>query len=173
MNTIIKQIDLIENIKNTLQQQAPEITSCCTADLYPAPIPSQPRTDSFIFNPSIHGGVCSGASYGGNYLDTQINVNMGQSLRIRASGLIHINNGSGFQWSDPNGWTTSPPNNSSCLNISFFPTQLLGRIGSNGTPFTLGTDTTIIANNNGNLLLFLYDTPLSDNIGQWDIVIDH
>lgn len=105
-----------------------------------------------------------------DWVDTDVNVATGDLLTISASGTVwHGRSQTPF---GPNG------NDSSKVRYNNVPgledknhSALIGRIGANGKPFFVGESYEVTAEDEGRLFLGINDLGLTDNGGQFDVVI--
>ncbi len=102
---------------------------------------------------------------------TGISVVPGKTVNIKATGQINVGSpGDGSdKWVGPDGWGNIPAftcNGKPCLYkyaVSDSLGSLIGKIGTNGRPFHVGTSTTVNASESGELLL-----GVNDGISDWN-----
>ncbi len=98
------------------------------------------------------------------YTDTGIDITVGSSLSITASGVIFIT---------PSDTGHTPAGSPSCIATSGFNApgltcwSLIAKIGANGKPFEVGTSTGLSVATSGRLFLGVNDNVFSDNSGSW------
>jgi hypothetical protein len=107
------------------------------------------------------------------WTDTGIILSTNEAVSITASGSLSI--GSGYTMT-PDGDSPSGPLHTYCLNneaTGGFPApnlpcwSLIGRIGTGGTPFEVGSMLSFHASSSGELYLGINDNNVSDNSGSW------
>jgi|GEM_PF-4558654 len=108
-----------------------------------------------------------------------ISVQSGRTITISANGQVYIGDVSLGMPSVSNYQTPAGDPNLSTSNLgggtfaapSLVPWSLVGRVGQNGTPFEIGTGTTIKAPASGQLYLSVNDNNFADDTGSWAIDI--
>ena len=140
---------------------------------------------NFIINPTCAGGgtpppsqqfTLPGAS---EWDGSGITVQSGQTITISASGEVYIGNVSPGLPSVSNYQTPAGDPNFATANLGggtfaapgLVPWSLVGRIGQNGTPFEIGTGTTITASASGQLYLSVNDNNFGDDSGTWNVSV--
>ena len=107
------------------------------------------------------------------WYDTGISLYAGEVVTITASGSVYIGDVGSFAYETPAGdsdYTTSQ------FYLPFVapglvPWSLVGKIGSGGTPFQLGTTAIFTASTSGELYLSINDNNFGDNSGSWSISV--
>jgi hypothetical protein len=100
------------------------------------------------------------------WYDTKLHVSPGL-LVMTASGTIAIGNGTSF----------GPAGNPSCIGgpgsavVGLTCDALVGRIGTNGTPFKVGKQAVIPVTRSGELYLSINDTYFPDNSGSFHVIV--
>ncbi len=109
-------------------------------------------TPSFNFNPTA------------TWQSTGIQVTQGEALTITANYIVHIapaNQRNKYPDQTPTGETTPAGFGYPVPTLNRY--SFIGRIGSNGTPFEVGSSYTGTASGAGTLYLMINDNILSDN----------
>jgi hypothetical protein len=109
--------------------------------------------------------------------DTGLTVTAGETLTVASSGSINVGlcgSTSATCLTTPNGtaWAVCahdlpPPFTAPGLACW----SLIGKVGTNGTPFQLGTSLTFTAPASGELFVGINDNYYPDNIGSWDVTV--
>lgn len=111
------------------------------------------------------------------WFDTGISVGIGETVTITASGSVYIGalNPSSLDYQTPAGSPGSTPRSIAAIVPFLAPGlplwSLIGRIGSSGTPFEVGSNSTFIVNTAGELYLSMNDNNFADNSGTWSVTI--
>ena len=104
------------------------------------------------------------------WIDTAIDLNLGQAIEITASGGINIWSGTPRAETDPNG--NYGFDCSTCIVKTQPVGLLLGRIGKPGNPiFRIGTGVQLTAGSSGRLFLLINDCCYQDNIGDYLVTV--
>gem|GEM_PF-6555128 len=104
------------------------------------------------------------------WIDTGIEINLGQAIQITASGRINIYAGTPRAETDPNG--NYGFDCSTCIVKTEPVGLLLGRIGRPGNPiFRIGTGAQVTAGSSGRLFLLINDCCFQDNIGSFSVTV--
>jgi hypothetical protein len=110
------------------------------------------------------------------WTDTGFAVTAGESITITATGSMNNGQCAGTECTyTPAGRTSS----STCTGIAGGPFtapnlncwSLIGKIGSSGTPFEVGTSLQTTASTGGELFLGVNDNDFGDNSGSWTATI--
>ena len=115
------------------------------------------------------------------WVDTGITVVAGEAITISANGQVYIGaiglgqpNISDYQTpaGDPTTTTAAQTGFAGAFAApGLVPWSLVGRIGSSGTPFEVGSGSAIAAPTSGRLYLSVNDNNFSDNSGSWDALV--
>jgi len=104
------------------------------------------------------------------WIDTGIDIHLGQAIEITASGGINIWSGTPRAETDPNG--NYGFDCSTCIIKTQPVGLLLGRIGNSGNPiFRIGTAVQLTAGSSGRLFLLINDCCYQDNIGDYSVKV--
>ena len=126
----------------------------------------------------------SSVSVSGGWVPTTCVVNVGQTVAFTASGTVTFKvapDADGGNTANPDGIIGYPLNQSipgfeyaSCsVNAGWRHMALIGRIGSAGTPFLIGSSKTITATSAGVIQLRANDTCSSDNSGSYTVQVEY
>jgi len=103
------------------------------------------------------------------WYNTNIYLEPGQTLEISADGVVNC----GYSGCDfgPDGWTSCPsaPDTFAAPGLTFY--ALVGKIGSHGTPFLIGSNYGGKVNRSRYLFLIMNDDKFEDNSGYWNVHI--
>ncbi len=105
------------------------------------------------------------------WFDTGISVNRGQALNMRASGFVTLNYYHPI-WNSPDGRHDLSDNTREiCPSAAFM--ALVGKIGSRGTPFPVGSSYSAGASTTGRLYLAVNDLTgtFGDNLGSFNVMV--
>ncbi|MGD0207442.1 MAG: hypothetical protein ABSC89_07550 [Verrucomicrobiota bacterium] len=109
------------------------------------------------------------------WYDTGIDLTNGQTITINASGTVTVgalipayNNETPAGRPELTG-TTRP--GGALVAPGLAPWSLVGRIGSSGKPFEIGTSKTFTASDSGRLYLSVNDNWFPDNSGSWNVTV--
>jgi hypothetical protein len=113
------------------------------------------------------------------WTDTGVRINIGDEVRVAASGEVTVTTDGHIPPMPPGGF---PPNCAAASAIYGrfllpFPApqlpcwSLLGRVGTGGIIFGVGTNTVLQAQTAGELYLGVNDNNLSDNSGSWTVTL--
>jgi hypothetical protein len=112
------------------------------------------------------------------WFDSGISVLAGDKVAISASGRVYIGNVAAGQpnlsnFQTPEGaintTAAAQGQNHPFIAPALVPWSLIGKIGSTGIPFYVGTNKSFAAPNSGKLYLSVNDNVFGDNFGCWNI----
>jgi hypothetical protein len=111
------------------------------------------------------------------WFDTGIILSNGETITIQASGDIYVGTLPDLRLNHetPDGapivTTSDPQFPLPFLAESLVPWSLVGRIGTNGQPFQVGSRDIFVPQTAGELYLSVNDNNFADNSGNWEITI--
>jgi hypothetical protein len=114
---------------------------------------------------------------GAEWFDTGIFLSAGETITIRASGDIYVGALPDLRLNHetPDGapivTTSDPQFPLTFLAEGLVPWSLVGRIGTNGQPFQVGSQDIFASRTAGELYLSVNDNNFADNSGNWEITI--
>jgi hypothetical protein len=143
------------------------------ASVRPAP------TGPIATAPAPPGAVSVRVSANAPWTDTGINLRVGDSLTVTASGLIGVEAGGRIPPKAPGGFAPNCTAATSFYGVRFgaLPApqlpcwSLIGRVGANGMVFEVGVNKTFRAGSGGRLLLGINDDSFAGNSGAWTAVV--
>jgi hypothetical protein len=109
------------------------------------------------------------------WFDTGIDLTNGQTVTITANGTVTVGalipaNNVETPAGKPELAGTGRPGGP-LVAQGLAPWSLVGRIGSSGKPFEIGTSTTFTASDSGRLYLSVNDNYFGDNSGSWNVTV--
>lgn len=126
-----------------------------------APVPPSPTRDN-VFNITVPASAC--------WMNSGVNVLTGQTVTIKASGIVNTWSGNEISNGDPNG---QPQNTCGAIECPMQGAKygaLIGRL-EDLKPFLVGTDAEFTATKDGQLYFTVNDWECGDNSGEFELNI--
>jgi hypothetical protein len=101
------------------------------------------------------------------WTDTGLTVNQGDRVSFQSSGQINYGKSAGMTASPDGAQGTNPRYPDPTVGVG----ALVGRIGTNGKPFGIGSQTSVVMPGSGRLYLGVNDNELGDNSGAFTVVV--